>query len=408
VIFRYIRALLNDVPMLRRMVERETADAFDLSNRVSIEIAVASFRSTRGYTIVAALCDELAFWPTDDSANPDYEVLGALRPGMVTIPNALLLCASSPYARKGALYDAYRRHYGKSDSPVLVWKAATRVMNPTVPQSVIDAALEADPSAAAAEYGAEFRTDVETYISRETVDAAVVPARHELPRAEATHHVGFVDPSGGSNDSMTLAITHTESSGRLVLDVLRERKPPFSPDNVVAEFAELLTAYGISVVHGDRYAGEWPRERFRVHGIEYRVASKPKSDIYRELLPLLNSGRVELLDHARLTAQLCSLERRTARGGRDNIDHPVGSHDDVANCAAGALVTASRAVAEEVPMCVPAIWSASEGWSDETAKPRTAHQAWVAAHYGSSGRDSFAAIGGMTSGPPPGSGRREW
>jgi hypothetical protein len=395
VIFRYIRALLTDVPMLARMVERETADAFDLNNKVSVEVATASFRVTRGYTLVAALCDEIAFWPTDDAAEPDYEVLHALRPGMATIPGAMLLCASSPYARKGALFDAYRRHYGKSDSPVLVWKAPTRTMNPTVGQSVIDAAMDADPAAAAAEYGAEFRTDVETYVSREVVDACVVVGRHELPRIEGVQAVGFCDPSGGSSDSMTLAITHIEASGgRVVLDVLRERKPPFSPDDVVRDFADTLKARGVSVVHGDRYAGEWPRERFRVHGIEYRVADKPKSDTYRDLLPLLNSGRVELLDHSRLVAQLCSLERRTARGGRDSIDHPPGAHDDLINAAAGALVLTARRAANVVPTCAPAVLT-DRGWSDQAAQPRSAHQAWADSYYGG-GTDRFAAIGGAT------------
>jgi len=95
-------------------------------------------------------------------------------------------------------------------------------------------------------------------------------------------------------------------------------------------------------VRGDRYAGEWPRERFRVHGIEYRPADKPKSDLYRDLLPAVNSGLVDLLDHERLTAQLTALERRSARGGRDSIDHPPGGRDDLANCVAGVLVTALR------------------------------------------------------------------
>jgi len=114
VIFRYTSALLSGVPMLARMIERETVEAFDLSNSVSIEVQAASYRSTRGYTIVAALCDEMAFWPTDNAAEPDYEILAALRPGMATIPGAMLLCASSPYARRGALWDAHRRHYGKN------------------------------------------------------------------------------------------------------------------------------------------------------------------------------------------------------------------------------------------------------------------------------------------------------
>jgi hypothetical protein len=111
----------------------------------------------------------------------------------------------------------------------------------------------------------------------------------------------------------------------VVLDLVRERQPPFSPGDVTAEFAALLKAYGIGTVRGDRYGGLWPRERFAVHGIEYLTADKPKSDIYRDLLPALNSGRVELLDHARLMAQLCGLERRTARGGRDSIDHAPGA-----------------------------------------------------------------------------------
>jgi hypothetical protein len=374
VILRYVRGLLTGVPMLARLIERETADAFDLTNRVSIEVAVASFRSTRGYTLVAALCDEIAFWPTDDAAEPDYEVLGALRPGMATIPGAVLLCASSPYARKGALFDAYRKHYGKSDSAVLVWKAATRAMNPTVPQRLVDAAMEADPSAAAAEYGAEFRTDVESYISRKAVDAAVVIGRHELPRVAGVHYTGFVDPSGGSNDAMTLAIAHIEANGRVVLDVLRERKPPFSPDDVAAEFADTLKAYGVLRMMGDRYGGEWPRERFRTHGVDYISAASPKNDIYRELLPILNGGRAELLDVPRLIAQLCSLERRTARGGRDSIDHPPGAHDDLINAAAGAMVTAARAATQTIkPVVIPDLSKAAAGYSSPNAQGIPAH-----------------------------------
>jgi len=67
-------------------------------------------------------------------------------------------------------------------------------------------------------------------------------------------------------------------------------------------------------------------------------------DIYREFLPILNAGRAELLDIPRMFDQLVSLERRTARGGRDSIDHPPGGHDDVINSAAGALVLAAGGV----------------------------------------------------------------
>ena len=137
---------------------------------------------------------------------------------------------------------------------------------------------------------------------------------------------------------MTMAIGHTEKDGRAVLDVVRDRHPPFSPAAAVAEFAALLREYRVTTVSGDRYAGEWPREQFRQHGITYAPANRPKSDLYRDVRALLNSGRVELLDHPRLAAQFLGLERRTARGGRDSIDHAPGAHDDLANSVAGVLV----------------------------------------------------------------------
>ena len=222
--------------------------------------------------------------------------------------------------------------------------------------------MEADSASAAAEYLAQFRTDVETYVSRDVVEAAVIQGRHELPRIEHTRYFAFVDPSGGSSDSMTLAITHMQGS-TCIVDLIRERRAPFSPDDVVKEFADTLRSYGITRVVGDRYASEWPRERFRVHEIEYRVADKTKSDLYLSLLPLLNSNRIELLDNQRLINQLTGLERRTSRAGRDSIDHVPGSFDDVANCVAGAAVLAAQAAAQpHVPIVSPQFWSDRVGW----------------------------------------------
>jgi hypothetical protein len=339
VIFRYISALLR-IPMLASLIERSGVEFIDLRGAVTIEIHTASFRTTRGYSVIAALCDELAFWRTDEgSSNPDSEIVAALRPAMATIPGAMLLCASSPYARRGVLWDAFRKHHGR-DGPVLVWKAATRTMNPTVPEAVIAEAYESDPASAAAEYGAEFRTDVETFVSREVVEACVVSGRFELEPLPRSAYSGFCDPSGGSSDSMTLAIAKRDQDGRAVLCALREVRPPFSPESTVSDFAALLKSYRIATLQGDRYAGEWPVEAFMKHGVRYEQSAAPKSDLYRDLLPILNSGRVELLDHPRLIAQLCQLERRTARSGRDSIDHSPGGHDDIANACAGALVQA--------------------------------------------------------------------
>ncbi len=342
-VLRYVLGLLEDCPMLAQLIASTTAESVELTTGVTIEVHTASFRSVRGYTVVAAVLDEVAFWRSEDSANPDREIVNALRPAMATVPGALLLGISSPYARRGVLWDAHRRYYGQ-DGDVLVWQAPTRAMNPAVPEALIAAAYAEDEAAASAEYGAQFRRDLEAFVAREALDACVMPGRHELPPIAGVDYVAFVDPSGGSQDSMTVAIAHAEGAEeprRIVLDVVREVRPPFSPDAVVGDFAALLKMYRVTTVQGDRYGGEWPAERFQAHGIPYQPAEQTKSDLYRDLLPLLNAGRVELLDVPRLHAQLLALERRTARGGRDSIDHAPGAHDDVANAVAGTIVRAT-------------------------------------------------------------------
>jgi hypothetical protein len=339
-IFKYLKEMLS-IPLLAGLIQRETSDTIDLTNSITIEIQTASFRTIRGRTVVAGLCDELAFWMGDDSANPDKEIIGALRPASATVPGALLLKASSPYARRGVLWDDHRKHFGRDDASTLVWQADTRTMNPSVPQSFIDAAVEDDPSSAAAEYFAQFRSDVESFISREAIDAVTSPNVFERGHISGQRYYSFVDPSGGSSDSMTLAVAHLERRNAekvVIVDAIREIRAPFSPEAATDEFATLLKLYGITAVTGDRYAGMWPRERFKMHGIDYKVSEKTKNDIYRDLLPIINSRQCDLLDHPRLFGQLVSLERRTARGGRDSIDHPPGAKDDVANSAAGVVV----------------------------------------------------------------------
>jgi hypothetical protein len=343
VIKRYTESLIDNVPMLQQLVAHRTRESIQLTNGISIEIHTSNYRSVRGYTIVAAIADEVAFWRDDSSSNPDVEVLNALRPAMATVRGGLLLCLSTPYGRRGALWDAFRNHFGQDEDPVLVWQSDSASMNPNVDQRVIADAYEADPESAAAEYGAEFRKDIEAFITREAIEAVVVPERRELPPVADIPYVGFVDPSGGSQDAMTLAIAHAEfRDGHVVgvLDAIRECRPPFSPEVVVDDFARTLLRYGVRTVVGDHYGGEWPPEAFRRAGIEYLVAESRKSDLYRDLLPAINSARIELLDDSRLITQLCLLERRTGRGGRDTIDHPPRAHDDSANAAAGALILA--------------------------------------------------------------------
>jgi hypothetical protein len=131
---------------------------------------------------------------------------------MVTIPGAMLLCASSPYAKRDALWDAYRRWYGKDTAKQLVWQAPARTMHPSVDQAEIDEAYELDPEAAAAEFGAEFRNDISGFLDRKLVESAVDGGVTVRAPVQGLRYCGFTDPSGGRGDSFTAGVAHLEAT----------------------------------------------------------------------------------------------------------------------------------------------------------------------------------------------------
>jgi hypothetical protein len=254
----------------------------------------------------------------------------------------MLISISSPYRKSGLMYEKYKAHYGKDNDSILVVQCPTRTLNPTIPQSVVDQAMAEDPDAARSEFLAQFRDDISDFISRDAI-LACVPEIRERPPEFAHKYIGAVDPSGGRNDSMTLAIAHYEGS-TAILDLIREVKPPFSPEGVVDEFCQTLARYRCASVLGDKFGAEWVQSQFRNRGVNYRETDKSKSDIYVGILPAINSKAVSLLNNETLINQLCALERRATRGARrqDTIDHGPGQHDDVANAATIALLYASR------------------------------------------------------------------
>jgi hypothetical protein len=340
IIKRYVSGLLHGSAMLRRMLEKETRESIDLKNKISIMVKTFSFRTLRGYTVCCAILEELAFYRSEESANPDREIVTALRPALATVPGSLLLGISTPYSRSGVLWEQFKTNFGKAGGP-LIWRAPSLTMNPTLDRAIVEKALREDPEAARAEWETAWRTDISTFIPLELVESCIIPGRHELPKVKGVEYVAFVDPSGGRQDSFTLAVAHRERSGKIILDALREQRPPFKPENVVSEFSDFLKLYGISEVVSDRFAGEWVTDSFKRQGISVKASELPASALYLELLPLVSNGSVELLDSKRLVSQFVGLERRTRSGGKDLITHYPGGHDDLANAAAGSLYLAA-------------------------------------------------------------------
>lgn len=173
----------------------------------------------------------------------------------------------------------------------------------------------------------------------DAIESCIVAGRTILPPQPGVGHVAGCDLSGGGADDATLGIAH-HRNGVAVLDCLVDQgarvNKTFSPEATVKRFADILKEYGLSTVTGDRYAALWPVEAFRKHGITYQPAELNRSQIYAAFEPLLNSGRVELLDHPKLMQQFIGLVRKG-----EKIDHSGGEHDDHSNAAALACVLAA-------------------------------------------------------------------
>ena len=195
IVLNYTRSYFTEIALLQAMVSRETHTASSCRNGIDIAVATNSYRSVRGRPVLCAVLDETAFWRDENSATPDIETYNALKPGLVGLPGSLVIGISSPYRRSGLLHKKFNDHYGK-DGKVLVIKAPTRLLNPTIDQSVIDEAIEEDPAAASA--GVDGR----------------VPRRHRRVRLAETRSTPASRPRSGSGPASTASPTPPSSIPR--------------------------------------------------------------------------------------------------------------------------------------------------------------------------------------------------
>jgi hypothetical protein len=352
IVWKYLKAIFS-VPVLQQEIAevRESSQSLVLRNGIEVRVLVGDWRTVRGPAVVCAIIDELSFfgYTEESKVKSDLELVRAIKPALMTTKGKLI-GISSKYAQRGYAYNTWKKQHGSNrEHPdfipawrTLVIDAPSRTMNPTLSESEIQKEFEEDAAAARSEFGGEWREDVCEYVSRRTIEALVIPERKELLGSCRYDYRAGCDLSGGRRDSAALVIVHREEN-KIIQDLAREWKAPFKPTQVVNEMARELVNFGLRSLHGDAYAGEWPKESFGRFGVRYHIADKSKNDLYRELLPILCEGpeAIELLDNPTQTNQLISLERRPRSGGKDVVDHPVNGHDDLSNALAVAVANLS-------------------------------------------------------------------
>jgi hypothetical protein len=80
----YAEGAFDSTPMLRQLIKERRREELVLTNGITLEVRAPTLRGVRGTTCVAVICDEIAFWRSEESANPDAEILHAVRPTLAT------------------------------------------------------------------------------------------------------------------------------------------------------------------------------------------------------------------------------------------------------------------------------------------------------------------------------------
>jgi hypothetical protein len=357
--FGYIKDYLTRSPLLAGLVDDVLASEITLTNGLTIATFPCTLKSLRGWSIPCAVLDELAFFRLEGQADSDVEIQASIRRGMISFPCTKLVKISTPYMKSGVLHDDFKRGFGQDDLDLLVWRASSLLMNPSLRAERLDRERRLDPTRFAREYEAEFAEDLETFLPFAWIESAIQSGQHELPPQSSVRYVAACDASGGGPDAFTLAIVHAEGQGasrRIVHDVMRgwgkPRDGQTDLEGAVQKIAELVRGYAVSTIIGDRYARGWVREAFKRHGLAYEDATVrgpdgapvylDRSSAYAEIEPLFAVGLIAVLDHPTLQRELRNLERRPSQGGKDKIDHPHGQHDDYANALALAAAKARQ------------------------------------------------------------------
>jgi hypothetical protein len=176
----YIRAIIDNAPLLASLVEERTQHVLTLKRQTQIEVLAASGKWLRGFTSIGAALDESAYLQSnEDAANSDISILEAVRPAMATT-GAPLILTSSPATTTGIVHTLWKKHFGPDgSSDCIVVQSDSRGLNPTLRQSVVDKALAEDAESAGAEYLGQFREPLSAFISREIVMRCVEVGRSE-------------------------------------------------------------------------------------------------------------------------------------------------------------------------------------------------------------------------------------
>ena len=351
--FKFLKKFIEASPILEQKVLNIRKDEIELRNGVSIVCRPCSYITIRGVPVICAICDEMAFWRHEETAaNPEQEVIDAIRPAMATVRHTKLIKVSTPYRKEGILWWEFQQR-GELDHPV--WQLSTEEMNPAVSKTFLDKAQRSNEETFRREHLAEFTDSVLGWISPEILEQCIMRGHREMPRVFDATYVAAIDPAFRSSD-FGFAIAHRSRNGSITIDHVAKwtgtKNVPLSAKLVCESVAETLRRYGINSIVGDQFCFPVLRQHFDTLGVFYReftFGAHTRASLFGNLRQLMGQQKIAIVDEPELLRQLRSLEEVRTASGQVDIRTPRGK-DDLAIVVALAAFELSRAEEPLPPM----------------------------------------------------------
>lgn len=350
----FVRATIQQSPLLAQLVANDTAAGIELKNGILIAPASPSIKAQRGLACPCIAMDEVGFWYKDsESANPDFEVERALSWSQAQFPHFKRFGTTTPWTQEGLAYKHYtsgtegRKLLPSVDKTeyrdILVLHAPTAAMeNPHITRDFLEKERARDLESFERESLAKFTNAISGFLNAETLQRAIAVGVGERTPVAHYHYVGAIDPAF-RGDAFTFTIVHHDRALGIVQDYVEEFKPslgvPLNPQAVLESILPVAQRFGLRTIFADQYQFESLAQlalgmNISLENVDFTGRSKAK--IMGSLQHLLNTKRLVLLDPkknpaaAEMVAQLGALQKRMTSQGNVTISAPSGKHDDLA------------------------------------------------------------------------------
>lgn len=371
---RYVSGLAR-LAAVARHVEKITADGVEFKNGVCIQVMTASEVAVVGSTLVAAVRNEWARWPGDDSTTPDTAIEGSLRPALAPVagaPTRRIVGITSAFVTDGLAYDTDEKNYGKPDAPVFVFRGSSKAFNPNLSDEWLAKERARLPHDFAREYLGEWQAAVtEGWFGRDNLAACIERERTTAPPPDPRRRYwAAIDASGlrPGGDRFTLAIATSQrgkrddATGKVAprrTDVVwcwslqprrGETEGAYVVEACIKRAAAILRQYGCASVAIDQFAAQYIEERLAAHDIRAvytpwkgGTGEEAKCTKYRAIRSSMMDRTLTLPNEQELLREFGNIRGELLRSGAERIEAARGHDDRVSAAVLAAHVAMSHA-----------------------------------------------------------------